>query len=184
MTAYDASQIEVLHGLEPVRRRPGMFLGATEQRARNALAHLLQRPSLLWQLGESARREALLRRPARLERAGDEYVYEDPVPLPAARHPKCGTRAFELALTSLHGGYVWEGTCGLAILNGGSRRLEVETSWRGRRWRARFVRGEVLHPAEDVGVARGGEAGLRLRFELDPAIAGERPDDPVARALA
>ena len=174
---YTARDIEVLEGLEPVRRRPGMYVGGTD---RQALHHLLV------ELVDNAMDEALAGHASRIELAlhedGSASVEDNGRGIPVDPHPKYeNLSALEVILTTLHSGgkfgdkvYATSGGLhgvGLSVVNALSESLVVEVARDQRLWRQLYARGRPAGPLEDAGAARN-RRGTLVRFRPDPAIFG------------
>jgi topoisomerase-4 subunit B len=175
--AYDAASIEVLEGLEPVRKRPGMYIGGTDERA---LHHLVA------EILDNAMDEAVAGHASRieLELRGDGacVVRDNGRGIPVDPHPKFpGKSALEVILTTLHSGGKFSGKAyqtsgglhgvGASVVNALSESLEVEVA-RGRTlYRQRFSRGHPLGPLETVGPAPN-RRGTTVAFRPDPEIFG------------
>jgi topoisomerase-4 subunit B len=173
---YSASSIEVLEGLEPVRKRPGMYIGGTDERA---LHHLFA------EVLDNAMDEAVARHAKRIEVALDAEGYlsvrDDGRGIPVDPHPKHpGKSALEVVMTVLHSGGKFSGKAyetsgglhgvGVSVVNALSERLDV-TVWRdGFEWRQSFSRGHVLGPVEQAGPSR--KRGTLIRFRPDEEIFG------------
>ncbi|WP_374274541.1 DNA topoisomerase IV subunit B [Brevundimonas sp.] len=173
---YSASSIEVLEGLEPVRKRPGMYIGGTDERA---LHHLFA------EVLDNAMDEAVARHAKRIEveldAEGFLSVRDDGRGIPVDPHPKHpGKSALEVVMTVLHSGGKFSGKAyetsgglhgvGVSVVNALSERLDV-TVWRdGHEWRQSFSRGHVLGPVEQVGPSR--KRGTLIRFRPDEEIFG------------
>ena len=173
---YSASSIEVLEGLEPVRKRPGMYIGGTDERA---LHHLFA------EVLDNAMDEAVARHAKRIEveldAEGFLSVRDDGRGIPVDPHPKHpGKSALEVVMTVLHSGGKFSGKAyetsgglhgvGVSVVNALSERLDV-TVWRdGHEWRQSFSRGHVLAPVEQVGPSR--KRGTLIRFRPDEEIFG------------
>ena len=174
--AYSASSIEVLEGLEPVRKRPGMYIGGTDERA---LHHLFA------EVLDNAMDEAVARH-ARLitvdlDAEGFLSVRDDGRGIPVDPHPRHpGKSALEVVMTVLHSGGKFSGKAyetsgglhgvGVSVVNALSERLDV-TVWRdGHEWRQSFSRGHPLGPIEQVGTSR--KKGTLIRFRPDEDIFG------------
>ncbi len=170
---YYAHQIEVLEGLEAVRRRPGMYIGSTGSRG---LHHLL------WEVVDNSVDEALAGRCTRIDvvlhKDGSATVVDDGGGIPVEVHPQTGKSTVETVLTMLHAGakfgsgaYKVSGGLhgvGVSVVNALSEWLEVEVLRDGRRWRQRYARGKPTTPLEAVGEAQG--TGTRVTFKPDPQI--------------
>jgi topoisomerase-4 subunit B len=173
---YSASSIEVLEGLEPVRKRPGMYIGGTDERA---LHHLFA------EVLDNAMDEAVARhaKHIRVELDADGFlsVFDDGRGIPVDPHPKHpGKSALEVVMTVLHSGGKFSGKAyetsgglhgvGVSVVNALSERLDV-TVWRdGSEWKQSFSRGHVLAPIQQVGPSR--KKGTLIRFKPDEEIFG------------
>ncbi|HEX6143673.1 MAG TPA: ATP-binding protein, partial [Geminicoccaceae bacterium] len=182
---YTAADIEVLEGLEPVRRRPGMFIGGTDERA---LHHLVA------ELLDNAMDEAVAGHASwielKLASDGRVIVRDNGRGIPIDAHPKFANRsALEVILTTLHSGGKFNGKVyqtagglhgvGLSVVNALAAELEVEVA-RGRQlWRQRYAQGRPVSPLELVGPAPN-RRGTSIAFLADPEIFGAgarfRPD--------
>ena len=166
---YDMRALEVLEGLEPVRRRPGMYVGDIHH--------------LLWACIENVINLHLARRAAHLRvdlRGGWVEVEDDGPGFPIGTHPRTGQSAVEVILTTLCCGAAWDDDrtgyrlhpglfgLGLAVVNALSEELELETRAQGRLYRQCYRRGIPHGPLEDAGPSA--RSGTRLRFRPDPTI--------------
>lgn len=174
---YDASAIEVLEGLEAVRRRPGMYIGGTDERARH---HLFS------EVLDNAMDEAVAGHADRIEIrfAADGFVTvsDNGRGIPVERHPKYPDKtALEVVFTMLHSGGKFSGKVyqtagglhgvGAAVVNALSERVEVEIA-RGRQLYAQsFSRGRALTGLRSLGAAPN-RRGTSVRFRPDPEIFG------------
>ena len=174
---YTAHDIEILEGLEPVRRRPGMYVGGTDQRA---LHHLLA------ELIDNAMDEAIAGHASRIEIAlhddGSASVRDNGRGIPVDPHPKYdNVSALEVILTTLHSGgkfndkvYATSGGLhgvGLSVVNALSAELTVEVARDRRLWRQAYARGLPAGPLEDAGPVTN-RRGTLVRFCPDPEIFG------------
>jgi topoisomerase-4 subunit B len=180
---YSAKDIEVLEGLEPVRRRPGMYVGGTDERA---LHHLVAEAL------DNAMDEAVAGFATRieLELAADGWatVRDNGRGIPTDPHPRFpGKSALEVILTTLHSGGKFGGGAykisgglhgvGVSVVNALSDGLVVEVARDRRLWRQRYSRGAPDGPIEDCGPVHN-RRGTTLSFHPDPEIfaeAGFRP---------
>ena len=175
--AYTAHDIEILEGLEPVRRRPGMFIGGTDQRA---LHHLLA------ELLDNAMDEAIAGHASRIEVAlhddGSASVKDNGRGIPVDPHPKYkNVSALEVILTTLHSGgkfgdkvYATSGGLhgvGLSVVNALAEELTVEVARDKRLWRQRYAKGQPTGPLEDAGPVTN-RRGTLVRFRPDAEIFG------------
>ena len=175
---YTAHDIEILEGLEPVRRRPGMYVGGTDQRA---LHHLLA------ELIDNAMDEAIAGHASRIEIAlhgdGSASVKDNGRGIPVDPHPKYeNVSALQVILTTLHSGgkfgdkvYATSGGLhgvGLSVVNALAERLTVEVARDKRLWRQCYARGTPTGPLEDAGPVTN-RRGTLVRFHPDPEIFGD-----------
>jgi topoisomerase-4 subunit B len=174
---YSAADIEVLEGLEPVRRRPGMFIGGTDERA---LHHLVA------ELLDNAMDEAVAGHASWIELRqdgdGSVTVRDNGRGIPVDPHPKFpGRSALEVILTTLHSGgkfgakvYQTAGGLhgvGLSVVNALAEVLEVEVA-RGRQvWRQSYAKGVPTTRLEPGG-GTNNRRGTSVRFRPDPEIFG------------
>ena len=174
---YSAKDIEVLEGLEPVRRRPGMYIGGTDERALHHLfAEVLDNA-----MDEAVAGHARLIE-VRLEADGALSVRDDGRGIPVDPHPRDPTKsALEVIMTVLHSGGKFSGKAyetsgglhgvGVSVVNALSERLDV-TVWRdGFEWHQAFGRGHPLGSAEQIAPSK--KHGTLIRFTPDPQIFGE-----------
>ena len=175
--SYSAASIEVLEGLEPVRKRPGMYIGGTDERA---LHHLVA------EILDNAMDEAVAGHASRIEvelRADQSVVVRDNGRgIPVDPHPKFpGKSALEVILCTLHaGGKFTEGAyqtsgglhgVGASVVNALSDRMTVEVARNRELWRQSFSRGIPQGPIEKVGPAPN-RRGTTVTFHPDEQIFG------------
>ena len=174
---YTAKDIEVLEGLEPVRRRPAMYIGGTDERG---LHHLVAEAL------DNAMDEAVAGHANRIEielaADGTVTVRDNGRGIPVDPHPKVkGKSALEVIFTTLHAGgkfsdkvYHTSGGLhgvGISVVNALSDRLEVEVARDRRLWTQAYARGRPLGPLTDQG-AVSNRRGTTVRFHPDPDIFG------------
>ncbi len=174
---YTAAHIEVLEGLEPVRRRPGMYIGGTDSKA---LHHLFA------EVVDNAMDEAVAGHATFIEvtLSADGFltVSDNGRGIPVEEHPKFpGKSALEVIMTTLHAGgkfdsQVYETSGGLhgvgiSVVNALSDMLEVEIARNQILYRQCFSRGLPLGPLEEVGRITN-RRGTRVRFHPDAEIFG------------
>ncbi|HEV2099680.1 MAG TPA: DNA topoisomerase IV subunit B [Stellaceae bacterium] len=180
---YSAKDIEVLEGLEPVRRRPGMYIGSTDERGLHHLAA---------EVLDNAMDEAVVGHATRIEielAAGDWLTVRDNGRgIPVDPHPRFPKKsALEVILTTLHAGGKFGGEAyhtagglhgvGVSVVNALSDALEVEVARDRRLWRQSYRRGLPACELQDAGPVHN-RRGTTVRFHPDPEIfggAGLRP---------
>ena len=175
---YNASSIEVLEGLEPVRRRPGMYIGGTDS---HAMHHLFA------EVIDNAMDEAVAGHATYIEvslaESGALSVADNGRGMPVDPHPKFPDKsALEIIMTKLHAGGKFDSGAyetsgglhgvGVSVVNALSERTEVEVVRHEKLHRQVFERGIPVTKLEIVGKAPG-KRGTRVRFKPDPEIFGE-----------
>jgi topoisomerase-4 subunit B len=175
---YDASSIEVLEGLEPVRRRPGMYIGGTDARALHHLAAEVIDNSMDEAVaGHASRIEVTLEPGNRLT------VSDNGRGIPVEEHPKYpGKSALEVIMTTLHSGGKFEGKAystsgglngvGVSVVNALSTETVVEVARDRTLYRQTFSKGVATSPLETVGPTPN-RRGTSTSFIPDPEIFGE-----------
>jgi len=174
---YDASSIEVLEGLEPVRRRPGMYIGGTDERALHHLAA---------EVIDNAMDEAVAGHANRIEitlETGNRLtVIDNGRGIPVDPHPKFpGKSALEVILSTLHSGGKFDGKAyatsgglhgvGVSVVNALSKDTVIEVARDRQLYRQRFARGITLGPLEHVGPTPN-RRGTSVAFTPDDTIFG------------
>ena len=170
---YGAEQIQVLEGLEAVRKRPGMYIGSTSQRG---LHHLI------YEIVDNSIDEALAGRcnhiKVTLEKDNSVTVEDNGRGIPTGINEKTGTSTVEVVFTVLHaggkfggGGYQISGGLhgvGASVVNALSEWVEIENCYNGEIHTERFERGFVARPLKFIGKTE--KHGLTVRFKPDPEI--------------
>ncbi len=174
---YSAKDIEILEGLEPVRRRPAMYIGGTDAGAMHHLfAEVLDNAMDEAVAGHATRIEVTL------EADGSMTVFDNGRGIPVDKHPKYKDRtALEIILTTLHAGgkfsdkvYHTAGGLhgvGLSVVNALSQSLTVEVARDRELWRQSYARGQPLGPPKKDGAVHN-RRGTRVTFLPDEEIFG------------
>jgi topoisomerase-4 subunit B len=174
---YTAADIEVLEGLEPVRRRPGMYIGGTDEKAMHHLfAEVIDNSMDEAVAGHASWIEV------ELDAEGFLIVTDNGRGIPIDPHPKFRDRsALEVIMTTLHAGgkfdsKVYETSGGLhgvgvSVVNALSDRLVVEVARDRKLYRQIFARGKPAGKLKEVGEVHN-RRGTKIRFHPDPAIFG------------
>ncbi|WBY09679.1 DNA topoisomerase IV subunit B [Sphingomonas sp. 7/4-4] len=175
---YDASSIEVLEGLEPVRRRPGMYIGGTDERALHHLAaEVLDNAMDEAVAGHANRIEIVLEVGNRLT------IVDNGRGMPIDPHPKFPDKsALEVILSMLHSGGKFSGKAyatsgglhgvGISVVNALSVDTVVEVARDKQLYRQRFSQGQTLGPLEHLG-GTPNRRGTSVAFTPDTEIFGE-----------
>jgi len=184
--AYDASAIRILEGLEPVRLRPGMYIGGTDTKA---LHHLFA------EVIDNAMDEAVAGHASFIEVSldADDYltVTDNGRGIPVTNHPQMPDKStLEVIMTQLHAGGKFDGKAyetsgglhgvGISVVNALSNDLEVEVARARRLYRQCFSRGIPQSSLEDLGEVHN-RRGTRVRFHPDPQIFGTEAAFDAAR---
>jgi DNA gyrase subunit B len=174
LATYTAKDITVLEGLEPVRKRPGMYIGGV---GRDGLHHLA------WEILDNAIDEAMNGYASSivvtLHKDGSSLtVADDGRGIPVDKHPKTGKSALEVIFTVLHAGGKFEGQnyktagglhgVGASVVNALSKELVATVRRDGAQWEMRFKQGHVVSSLKKLGAARG--TGTTVFFRPDSTI--------------
>jgi len=175
---YGASSIRVLEGLEPVRMRPGMYIGGTDEKA---LHHLFA------EVIDNSMDEAVAGHAnfieVHLDAEGCLTVTDNGRGIPVENHPQVpGKSTLEVIMTKLHAGGKFDGKAyetsgglhgvGVSVVNALSDMLEVEVARNRKLYRQRFSRGVPQGGLEELGDVHN-RRGTRVRFHPDPQIFGD-----------
>ena len=172
---YDAEQIQILEGLEAVRKRPGMYIGTTSLRG---LHHLV------YEIVDNAVDEALAGYcntiDVQINADNSVTVMDNGRGIPVGMHPKAGIPAVEVVFTILHaggkfggGGYKVSGGLhgvGASVVNALSEWLEVEIRHDGKLYFQRYERGKAVCKLKIIGECDPGSTGSKITFLPDPEI--------------
>lgn len=178
--SYDGSQIQVLEGLEPVRKRPGMYIGSTGY---DGVHHLIK------EIADNSIDEAIAGYATKVEvvllEDGGVQITDDGRGIPVDKHPKTGMSTLETVLTVLHaggkfggGGYkVSSGLHGVgsSVVNALSTKMIAEVVRDGQLYRVVFATGGIVEPLKKVGKTDR-PTGTRITFYPDPTIFKETVD--------
>ena len=170
---YNAASIQILEGLDPVRRRPGMYIGSTDARG---LHHLV------WEVVDNSIDEAMAGHASNIEvrvlADGAVQVTDDGRGVPVGRH-ESGKDALEIVHTKLHagskfggGGYKVSGGLhgvGVSVVNALSEWLRVESARDGGVWSQEYSRGVPTTPVRKLG-PQGNRRGTTTSFRADPEV--------------
>ncbi len=180
---YNASAIEVLEGLEPVRRRPGMYIGGTDDRAYHHLAA---------EVLDNAMDEAVAGHATRIEMRLDEgnrlSIADNGRGIPVDEHPKFpGKSTLEVILSTLHSGGKFSGKAyatsgglhgvGISVVNALSVHTRVEVARDKQLYAQEFSAGVTQGPIQNLGPTPN-RRGTTVSFVPDPEIFGERSFNP------
>ena len=180
---YDSSSIEVLEGLEPVRRRPGMYIGGTDDRALHHLAA---------EVLDNAMDEAVAGHATRIEVSLEEgnrlSIADNGRGIPVDEHPKFpGKSTLEVILSTLHSGGKFSGKAyatsgglhgvGVSVVNALSSHTRVEVARDKQLYAQEFSKGQTLGPIEKLG-ATPNRRGTTVTFTPDSEIFGDRQFKP------
>ena len=173
---YDASDIQVLEGLEAVRKRPGMYIGTTDVKG---LHHLV------WEIVDNAIDEALAGFCTHIEitihNDNSITVVDNGRGIPVAVHPKTGISTVETVYTVLHaggkfggGGYKVSGGLhgvGASVVNALSSWVEVKVQREGKIYECKFGNGgKTTQKLTEIGICSQDETGTTVTFKPDPEI--------------
>ncbi len=171
--AYDARQIQVLEGLQAVRKRPAMYVGSVDARGLHHLVHEVVDNSI-----DEAMAGFCKNIQVTLNADGSVTVADDGRGIPVDIHPKYGVPGVELVLSRMHSGGKFERKMyrvsgglhgvGLSVVNGLSEWLEVRVRRDAKEYRMRFARGQKASNLEVVGPAEG--TGTIITFRPDPEV--------------
>ena len=174
-TEYGADQIQILEGLEAVRKRPGMYIGSTSSRG---LHHLV------YEIVDNAVDEALAGFCTEIQVTinpdNSITVIDNGRGIPVGINHKAGIPAVEAVFTILHaggkfggGGYKVSGGLhgvGASVVNALSEWLEVTICREGKKYQQRYERGHTMYPLKEIGVCDSEETGTKVTFLPDKEI--------------
>jgi DNA gyrase subunit B len=184
VTTYSAKDIEVLEGLEPVRKRPAMYIGGVDARGFH---------HLLWEIVDNCVDEAINGHAKRIDVTVDKdlhgaVVVDDGRGIPVDVHPKFKRPALELILCTLHAGGKFDGGSykvsgglhgvGSSVVNALSSELKATVKREGFEYEQSFARGVPTTKLKKIGATRG--HGTTIAFRPDPEIFGKNAFDLAA----
>ena len=172
---YGADQIQILEGLEAVRKRPGMYIGSTSERG---LHHLV------YEIVDNAVDEALAGHCSEItvtiNEDGTCTIEDNGRGIPTGINSKAGIPAVEVVFTILHaggkfggGGYKVSGGLhgvGASVVNALSTWLEVEICREGKVWKQRYEYGKTMYPLKEIGTCDESKTGTKVTFAPDGSI--------------
>ena len=170
---YDENQIQVLEGLEAVRKRPGMYIGSTSARG---LHHLV------YEIVDNSIDEAMAGRCDKIEVVlypdGSVSVQDNGYGVPSQIHHQAGRPTLEVVFSVLHAGGKFGGNgykisgglhgVGASVVNALSEWMEIDNCYEGKRYTMRFEKGEIAREFKCIGDTDN--HGLYVRFKPDPEI--------------
>lgn len=177
---YDSSSIQVLEGLEPVRKRPGMYIGST---GIDGLHHMIK------EVADNGIDEAIAGHATQVKvlllEDGGVRVEDDGRGIPVGKHPKTGVSTLETVLTVLHAGGKFDGGgykvssglhgVGVSVVNALSEKLVAEVYLDGFEYRQEFAKGAPVSPIKKVGTSD--KNGTVITFWPDTSIMAKEPFD-------
>jgi DNA gyrase subunit B/topoisomerase-4 subunit B len=174
MSTYTAKDITVLEGLEPVRKRPGMYIGGVGAAGLHHLA---------WEILDNAIDEAMNGYASSIaltlhEDGSSITVVDDGRGIPVDKHPQTKKSALEVVFTTLHAGGKFDGQnyktagglhgVGASVVNALSKELVVTVKRDGELWEQKYRQGKPTAPVKKLGAARG--TGTTVFFRPDPTV--------------
>jgi len=177
MTTYTAKDIEVLEGLEPVRKRPAMYIGGTDKAGYH---------HLLWEIVDNSVDEAINGHASQIEVVIDPdhkgaRIIDNGRGIPVDMHPKFKRSALELIMCTLHAGGKFEGKnysvsgglhgVGSSVVNALSEQMTVVVRREGKEYQQTYARGVPQSKLKELGTTR--KRGTETHFRPDPQIFGK-----------
>ncbi len=173
--SYEAKDIQVLEGLEAVRRRPGMYVGGTDVKALHHLIYEVVDNSIDEALAGSCDRISVT-----IHADSSVTVIDNGRGIPVEKHPQLKRSALEVVMTTLHAGGKFDGGAykvsgglhgvGVSAVNALSEWCEVEVSKNGKVYSQRYERGRPQAAVKQTGKANKGVSGTKTTFRFDREI--------------
>jgi DNA gyrase subunit B len=174
-TAYGADSIQVLEGLEAVRRRPGMYIGSTDQRGLHHLIHEVVDNAIDEAVAGYATHVSIT-----IHTDSSVTVVDNGRGIPVDKHAKMGKSALEVVMTILHAGGKFGGEgyrmssglhgVGVSVVNALSSWCQTEVRREGGKWTQRYERGVPVTPVKKIGSSAPDERGTTQHWMPDSTI--------------
>lgn len=172
---YTGNSIEILEGLEPVRKRPGMYIGSVSTKGLNHLIYEIVDNSVDEHLAGYCNEISVT-----LEADGSVTIRDNGRGIPIGINEKTGLPGVEVVFTTLHaGGKFGDGNykisgglhgVGASVVNALSEWLEVDVYKEGKIYNQRYERGKVMYPLKEAGTCKRSVSGTQVRFYPDKEI--------------
>ena len=172
---YDAGDIQVLKGLEPVRKRPGMYIGSTGEKGLHHLVYEVVDNSIDEALAGICDHIKIV-----ITKNGSCYVEDNGSGIPVELHPQTGKSTVETVLTILHAGGKFDNKAykvsgglhgvGVSVVNALSTHLKATIKRNGKIYSQEFQRGKAISSLKEIGKVDKNQTGTKIEFTPDPEI--------------
>ena len=172
---YDAGDIQVLKGLEPVRKRPGMYIGSTGEKGLHHLVYEVVDNSIDEALAGICDHIKIV-----ITKNGSCYVEDNGSGIPVEIHPQTGKSTVETVLTILHAGGKFDNKAykvsgglhgvGVSVVNALSTHLKATIKRNGKIYSQEFQRGKAISSLKEIGKVDKNQTGTKIEFTPDPEI--------------